>query len=47
MWKMLFIWLIGGFAACGKVLELLYLSKLMRHPDKIKYSNPTLYKQLN
>lgn len=43
---MLFIWLIGGFAACGKILELLYLSKLMRH-EKLKYTNPTLYKKLN
>tara|TARA_B100000902_G_scaffold394598_1_gene451252 strand:- start:218 stop:352 length:135 start_codon:yes stop_codon:yes gene_type:complete len=44
---MLFIWLIGGFAACGKIVELIYLSKLMRYNEKIKYTNPTLYKKLN
>ena len=37
---------IGGFSAFGKVLELLYLSKLMRHHEKIKNTNPTLYKKL-
>lgn len=29
-----------------KIVELLYLSTLMRHHEKIKYTNPTLYKKL-
>ena len=38
---------LGGFSAFGKTMELIYLSKLMRRHEKIKYTNPKLYKKLN
>ncbi len=34
---------IFGFSVAGKVMELLYLSKLMRYNEKMKYRYPKIY----
>ena len=38
---------IFGFSVAGKVMELLYLSKLMRYNEKMKYRYPKIYVKLN
>lgn len=34
---------IFGFSVTGKVMELLYLSKLITYNEKMKYRNPKIY----